>query len=105
MNVIVSPPAREDAILTQDRLEREQSGYGLAFAEEFRRAIEQIGTMPRLFSPTEDGPDDIETREFYIARFLQRVIFSIDGESVTILAVVHARKRPGSWIGRLSEWN
>ena len=62
MNVIVSPPAREDAILTQDRLEREQSGYGLAFAEEFRRAIEQIGTMPRLFSPTEDGPDDIETR-------------------------------------------
>lgn len=105
MNVIVSPRAREDAIFTQIRLEREQSGYGLAFADEFRRAIEQIGTTPRLFSPTEDGPDDLETREYYIARFLQRVIFVVEGNTVEVLAIVHARKRPGSWIGRLSERN
>ncbi len=105
MNLIVSPLAQIDSFLTQDRLEQEHPGYGLAFAQELSKAIDEIVVTPRLFSPTEDGPTGIETREFFIARFLQRVIFMIEDDTITILAVVHARRRPGSWTDRLTESN
>ena len=101
MNVRVTAGARLDALQTEARLEREQAGFGTAFADQFEAAVAAIRATPRLHSPTEDGPEGVETREVFIARFNQRVIFVVtDGEAV-ILTITHAHRRPGAWVSRL----
>jgi plasmid stabilization system protein ParE len=102
MNVRVTADARLDVLQTEARLEREQSGYGTAFADLFEAAVAAIRANPRLHSPTEDGPDCVETREVFIDRFNQRVIYVVTDAEAVILTVTHAHRRPGAWAGRLA---
>lgn len=103
MNQRILPDAMEDARLTAARLEREQSGYGLAFSALFDSAVDRCRDMPRLFAPTEDGPEGVETREVVIERFNQRVIYAVTATEIVILAVEHAHRRPGAWVRRIEE--
>ena len=95
------PAADEDADEIEGRLESEQPGYGVAFTELLNTGFEKISGTPRLYSRTEDGPLAIETREYYITRFEYRLIYVVLENELVVLALVHARKRPGSWVKRL----
>ena len=97
MSVIVSPAAQADINATALALDRPPNRYGDAFHDELGEAYCKIGENPRLHSPVEDGIDGLEIREYYIARFHQRVIYRVSGEDVLIVAVVHAARRPGTW--------
>ncbi|MBA4062943.1 MAG: hypothetical protein C0501_04400 [Isosphaera sp.] len=103
MNVRTLPVADDDATAAGDRLEARQAGLGARFALEFGRAVAAIEADPRLHPRTEDGPDEPETREFYIARFQYRVIYAIWKDEAVVVAVTHARRRSGSWQSRLAE--
>ncbi len=103
MNFRVLPAADDDADSVERRLDREQPGYGLDFSILYRSALAAIRNAPRQHSPTDDGPDGIETREVFLARFNQRVIYAVTDAEVVILAVVHAHGRPGAWVGRADE--
>lgn len=92
--------ARGDAQAAGRRLE---PGFGRRLAGEFRRATAAIRANPRLHPPTEDGPEGLETREFFIALFNYRVVYAIHGGEATILAVVHAARTPGAWTDRVDE--
>lgn len=106
MNVRVSDSAELDSLEIEVRLDTEHPGYGSQFISLFEGALRSIERQPRLHARTEDGPDEIETREVFIARFEYRVIFGfVSEELVEVIAIVHARKRPSSWVGRLSDWN
>jgi plasmid stabilization system protein ParE len=67
------------------------------------RAAARIGEFPRGQPRTEDGPEEPETREFFIARFEIRVIYAIWKDEAVILALVHARMKPSRWLHRLAE--
>jgi len=97
MNSRILPEATADADAVEYRLDREQSGLGFDFLLLYRAAVIAIRATPLLHSPTEDGPAGIETREVFIERFNQRVIYAVTDTEVVILAVVHAYRRPGSW--------
>ena len=103
MTLRVTAEARSDALETEARLERERPGFGQAFTGLFDAAVVAIRNAPRQHSPTEDGPDGIETREVFVARFNQRVIYAVTDTAVVILAVVHAHSRPGAWVGRVEQ--
>lgn len=103
MRFRVLKAARTDAQAAGRRLEREERGFGRRFAGEFRRATAAIRANPRLHSPTEDGPDGYETREFFIALFNYRVIYLIQNNEAVVVAVVHAARPPGIWVSRLDE--
>jgi hypothetical protein len=94
---------RRDALRAENRLEREHPGYGPAFANEFRSAVLAVLSQPQMYPRTADGPEWLETREFFIQRFNYRVIYAFDGEEVVFVAVHHAHRRPGSWRRRLSD--
>ena len=83
------------------RLEREQPGYGVSLKKLFRSAVGKIKDNPRFYSPTEDGPEDVETREYFIARFEYRLIYVVLETELVILGLIHARRRPESWTDRL----
>lgn len=106
MTVTASPLALEDVDAAVVRLDRERAGHGDAMNALFAAALREIGRMPRRFPRAEDGPPGIECREAFIERFEYRVIFTFaSADTVEVLAVVHARRKPAAWHRRLSELN
>ena len=53
--------------------------------------------MPRLYPLVDDGVPGLEIREYFIARFSQRVIYIMNGEDVLVVAVIHSDAREGAW--------
>ena len=103
MNWRVLDDAQADADATTRRLDSERRGFGRAFADLYDVALAAIRSAPRQHAPTEDGPAGMETREVFIERFNQRVIYAVTDTEVVILAVVHAHRRPGSWAARAEQ--
>jgi plasmid stabilization system protein ParE len=101
MSVIVSPAAQADAINTARWYDNQPSRYGDAFNDELRTAIRKIGKTPRLYPLVEDGVPGREIREYFIARFSQRIIYVMNGDDVLIVAVIHTNAREGAWHGNL----
>ncbi|WP_439630741.1 type II toxin-antitoxin system RelE/ParE family toxin [Gemmata sp.] len=103
MNVRPLAAAVEDAATISANLERFRAGWSDAFETAMRQAVAAIGANPQMYPRTEDGPDEPETREFFIARFEHRVVYAIWKGEAVIVAVIHARTRPRSWHGRLTD--
>jgi plasmid stabilization system protein ParE len=103
MTVRTLDAAQDDIDSTARRLERERAGFGSAFFALYQAARSAIIAAPRQHSPTEDGPVGIETREVFVERFNQRVIYAATDSEVVILAVEHAHRRPGSWTARAEQ--
>ena len=85
MNVRILPAASDDVVEATAWIEL-RSSLGDDFDAEFRRSVAAIGANPRLYGRTEDGPDEPENRESYIARFKYRVIFAIWKHEAVIVA-------------------
>ena len=72
------------------------SGLGDDFAAEIQRAVQQVGQHPNHGSPYLTG-----SRRVLLKRFPFSVVYQTVGDEVVIVAVVHQRRRPGYWLGRL----
>ena len=103
MNVRFLSAAQADAADAAVYFERQRVFLGDAFEAEVRRAVTSIGANPRIYPRTEDGPDEPENREFFIARFKHRVIYAILKDEAVIVAVLDGRRQPGSWRDRLTD--
>ncbi|PYS52515.1 MAG: hypothetical protein DMG13_16030 [Acidobacteria bacterium] len=67
-----------------------------AFIDELDHAIEQIGMFP------DTGPSHLSgTRRYVMRRFPFTVIYRERERTIEIVAVAHARRRPGYWKERL----
>lgn len=69
MRINVLPEAINDTKLASRFLNSGGHKLGQVLKSEVRDAIRAIQTMPRLHPPTEDGPEDRESRGYYIERF------------------------------------
>ena len=68
---------------------------GNAFMAELDAAIEQIERRPHQWPPYLSG-----TRRYLFHRFPFFVVYRETSTRIEILAVAHARRRPGYWLGR-----
>ncbi len=66
-----------------------------AFMAELDLAIERVEEVPRQW-PTYLA----NTRRYLLRRFPYFVVFREANDRLQILAVAHARRRPGYWLGR-----
>ena len=105
MTVLVAPAALEDVDAAARRLEGEHPGYGLALADLFDAAVDAIRQGPRQHPRADDAPAGLEVREVFIRRFDYRVLYLLAAEAATVLRVVHARRRPGTWAHGLPSSN
>jgi plasmid stabilization system protein ParE len=103
MNVRQLPAATADAADAAADLELRRTGWGDDFETLMRQAVSAIGATPQLYPRTEDGPDEPENREYFIARFEYRVIYAIWKGEAVLVAVIHARRQPSRWQHRLTE--
>jgi plasmid stabilization system protein ParE len=86
------PPAarevKEAAKFYEDRV----SGLGFDFIAEVRAAIRRIVAQPQAWCPLDDTFRRCRTR-----RFPYGIIYSVEGEQVLIVSVMHLHRHPESW--------
>jgi toxin ParE1/3/4 len=72
---------------------------GPAVAEQFTwavdRAVQLLSQMPKIGSA--HGPG---LRAWPLKRFPYTLVYRVQGERLTVLAVAHQSREPGYWVGR-----
>ena len=97
------PLFESDVMEAEGWLIERSARWATDFDEAVKAGLHAIVLDPRFFPRTEDGPARIETRECYIKRFEYRLIYALQMDELIVLALIHARRRPGSWTIRLKE--
>lgn len=72
--------------------ENERAGLGMEFLDELRAAYTRIVDRPVKYQLLRSG-----IRRALLKRFPYAVYFTIDGEDVVVVAVLHASRDPAEW--------
>jgi len=96
VKLIFHPAAEDELIAAVDWYEQRQSGLGFDLAIEVRAAIELAQGLPEAWSEIAPG-----IRRVLTQRFPYGVLYSVDGNILFVLAVMHLSQRPGYWKNRV----
>lgn len=91
----VHPDAITEARAAREWYRARNAEVAEVFIAELDSAIERIEEAPRQWPPYL-----AKTRRYLLRRFPFFVVFREANNRVEILAVTHARRRPGYWLGR-----
>ena len=94
--IIISPEAETDISEAKSWYENQRSGLGDEFVGCVDEAFEQIRQWPNL-SPKVF----LDLRRKVVRRFPYLVIFRIDDDQITVVAVYHGKRDPRGWQGRV----
>jgi plasmid stabilization system protein ParE len=75
-------------------------GLDVDFLAEVERVLPLIGTSPASFPRLLDLPADLVVRRALLPRFPYAIVFMDLGTEIRVLAVAHAKRRPGYWLNR-----
>ena len=92
----VHPEAIAEARAARQWYEEQSLAAGRAFMAELDAAIEQISAAPNRWAAYLQG-----TRRYLMHRFPYMVIYHEKDGAIRVVAVAHARRRPGYWRLRL----
>jgi plasmid stabilization system protein ParE len=81
--------------------EAKRQGLGDEFLDEIGAVLPLVGSSPRSFPRLQDVDANFEIRRALLARFPYALVFLVQEEEVRVLAVAHAKRRPGYWLGRV----
>jgi plasmid stabilization system protein ParE len=81
--------------------EAKRQGLGEEFLDEIRATLPLLGSRPRSFPRLQDIDASLEIRRALLARFPYALVFLVQEDEVRVLAVAHAKRRPGYWLGRV----
>ena len=96
MKVRFHPAALKESVEAGSYYDRQHPGLGKKFDEAIRSAIAAIVEAPQRWPLRTKG-----TRRYHVKRFPYIIVYTVLDETVIIVAVMHARRRPGYWADRL----
>jgi len=96
MKLVVRPEASLDVVEAAVAYEGEREGLGWDFEAEVDRVMSRIVENPLHFADRFSGIRLALTR-----RFPYGVFFAVDDRQITVIAVHHLHRMPGSWKHRL----
>ncbi len=76
----------------------EQPGLGRRFKAEVRQTVKRIKSYPQAW-PVERG----EVRKCFVHKFPYTIFYSLQKQTIVILAIAHQHRKPGYWIDRLED--
>ena len=88
--------AAEEVQAARDWYAEQSPSAALGFVDEIAAAIERIRDAPDRWPPSVSG-----TRRLLVHRFPFVIFYRRTGRSIDIVAVAHAKRRPGYWRDRL----
>jgi len=86
------PAAVEEAEVARTWYEERSIIAGKAFVEELMHAIDQILEAPERWPKYE-----YNTRRYVFPRFPFSLVYRVVGDKIQIIAVAHAKRKPGYW--------
>lgn len=90
------PDAVSEARSARVWYEERNPATAAAFVDELDRAIEQISNFPERWTKFIHG-----TRHYLFRRFPYVVVYRQMTDAIQIVAVAHAKRKPGYWSDRL----
>lgn len=94
--LVIREEAEREVFEAALQYERARPRLGERFASELNDIFERIEENPRQFQVLERG-----VRRALLRTFPYSVFFEVEGDVVTIFAVLHQRRHPNSWKARL----
>lgn len=98
MNPIFLPEAEEELREATRYYESEAPGVGIAFVTEVRRVVNRIVEHPYAAVAVGSG-----IRKAVMSHFPYNIVYSIEPDSIVIVAVAHQKKRPRYWRARIGQ--
>ena len=86
------PAAAEEAEVAREWYADRSLVAARAFLTELTHAVEQVAEVPERWPNYEHG-----TRRYVFPRFPFSLIYRVAGDKVQIIAVAHAKRKPGYW--------
>jgi toxin ParE1/3/4 len=96
--VEVHPEAKTEEKQAFDRYWNESQTAASGFWDELKDAYNTLRKSPRIGSPYLRG-----TRRILLHRYPYSVVFREVPEMIQVIAVAHAKRRPGYWAKRLKQ--
>ena len=95
MDVEVHPQARAEALEVRAWYQKRDPILAEAFVDEMESALAHVAERPKAWPPFESG-----TRRYLRQRFPYSIVYRICGSTLEVVAIAHASRRPGYWVGR-----
>jgi len=95
MRVIFTKLASQELEDAVRYYELEYSGLGRRFKEEVRKAALRIVAYPQAWS-IECG----EVRKCLLHKFPYKLMYSVEGNHILVIAVAHQHRNPDYWVDR-----
>ena len=101
-SVEVHPHVYAELEHSQAYYEKRAENLGVAFLDEVNSAIEMVREAPTVW-PFWDRRRGIP--RYLVHRFPYGVIYRIQGQVIQVIAVMHLRRHPDYWKGRVGYWS
>lgn len=96
-----SPEALDELAEAALWYEARSAGLGAELLAEVEAALALLGSRPRSFPRLEGLAPTLEVRRALLARFSYALVFLVRPDELRVLAVAHAKRRPGYWLSRV----
>lgn len=94
----VLPEAEQELGAAAEWYEDKRVGLGFELIAVVDRAFEEILESPLSYAPWRA---DRPYRRKVLTRFPYVIFFRVVGDQVEVLAIAHAKRRPGYWVARV----
>ena len=95
LKLIINPLAEEDLRDAKAWLDSQRQGLGRELLDEIGLVFERIVRLPMVHAIQFRG-----LRIALVRRFQYAIVYRLDDEQVTVVAVYHTSRHPRTWQGR-----
>jgi plasmid stabilization system protein ParE len=96
-----APEAAEELAEAASWYEARLNGLGREFLAEVEAFLPLLQERPRSFPRLEAVGPSLEIRRGLLGRFPYALVFLMQVDEIRVLAVAHAKRRPGYWLSRV----
>lgn len=96
------PAARAEFIADVDWYDEREAGVGTRLEDAVHDAIEAACDDPDAWASWPDWERDPMVRSKGVTGFPYRVVYFVQNDLLTMVAVAHTKRRPGDWRSRIS---
>ena len=89
-------PAEVEVVQAAAYYETQVEGLGDAFLDKVESAVRDVTRRPTAWPVLRS-----EIRKRLIHRFPYAVLYRVDSDEIVVVAVMHQRRRPDYWLGRI----
>lgn len=83
--------------------EKREEGLGARLIQEFDEAVAVALEYPEAFATVQETPVAFGLRWVMLRSFPIKLVYTARDEALLVVAVFHARRRPGHWLERLKQ--